>query len=167
MGADCLSTWLEDHNTCPMCRTTLFEQPAITFPVPQPHMLAAMAALSGELLQRVPLARAEVAEHVGEASEDDGAIPRVDSSQLAVQDGALSAGLPPPTVADDLALARALDAESTAALARLRELVTESGTGQSTGEMIQVRDRMMEIQRQTAGIRERMRGWGLSEEDYN
>ena len=129
-------------------------------------MLAAMVALSGELLQRVPLARAEVAEHVGEASGDDGAIPRVDSSQLAVQDGAHSAGLPPPTVADDLALVRALDAESAAAVARLLAIVTESGTGQVTGEMTQIQDRMMEIQGQTAGIRERLRGRGFSEEDY-
>ena len=129
-------------------------------------MLAAMMALSGELLQRVPLARAEVAEHVGQASGDDGAISRIDSSQLAVQDGAHSAGLPPPTVADDLALARALDAESTTALARLLYLVAESGTVQVTGDMTQIRDSMMGIQGQLVGIRARLRGRGFSEEDY-
>ena len=74
MGADCLATWLEDHNTCPMCRTPLFEKPAISFPVPGPRVVAAMGALSDELLGRVPLAGALVGEDSGEGGGGGGAL---------------------------------------------------------------------------------------------
>ena len=115
-------------------------------------MLAAMVAVSDELLQRVPLARAELVEDVSrddsaiprpdsrelavEATGDDIALSRIDSSQLVTQDEAQSAGLSPQT--DDLALARALDTESAAAVVRLRELMTGPGTEDAADEMSRI-----------------------------
>ena len=139
-----------------MCRTTLFEPPAITFPAPGPHMLAAMVALSDELLQRVPLARAELAEHVGETSGDDSAISRIDLSYFATEDEVQSVGLPPPTVDDDLALAEALAVVNAAHLARLGELETEAGTEESALAISQI------IEERLMWIQERMRRRGAS-----
>ena len=109
-----------------MCRTTLFEKPAITYSVPGPHVVAAMGTLSDELLRRVPLAGAQVGEGGGdgavpgsasperavEGSGNDGAIPGIDSPARAVEanadDGVLSLIDPSQDATEDEGQAAAL-----------------------------------------------------------
>ena len=134
-------------------------------------MVAAMGALSDELLRRVRLVTeslgeeggdgasvgSEASERAGEVEGGDGAVPGIELRQQATQD---EAGIRLPTVDDDPTLAQALQVENGACLPRLWELETEAAREEGTGEIPRLRDRMMGIEERLGRVRERMRRQG-------
>ncbi|KAM0798104.1 hypothetical protein BDR22DRAFT_964879 [Usnea florida] len=170
MGADCLATWLKEHNTCPMCRSTFFEKPAVMSSMTGPQVLAAFETFVHELLRRARLARALAGEYGGARGPRDGAVRGSESPERAVEANADDSATPRIDSSQQITgfEARALELaqvqlENRMCLPPLRGWESEAVTEEGAREISRMRDRMMEIER---GIRERFRRRGLGER-YN